>query len=63
MECGRVFAGSVIEYHENQWGDDFTDIYREYPGAVDYEESYGKEFLKAQDIVKYMLEKTRAKSV
>jgi len=55
---GRIFAGFVTTENENPWWDDFTDIYRENQDAATYEESYGKEFLKAQDSVKYFFELT-----
>ena len=56
---GEVFPGSVlIKTFENPWWDDFTDIYHKYPVAERYESLYGKSFMDAQWIVRWMIEET-----
>jgi hypothetical protein len=50
--CGRVFPGSVIGGQDNYWWNDFTDIYCSQEKAQEYEQVYGKEFIKAQEIAK-----------
>lgn len=60
--CGKLYPGTVIEFRENPWWDDFTDIYHTYAYAQDYEKMYGKEFIQAQKLIKHFLEKNRQKN-
>lgn len=57
--CGRFFPGSATENVENRWWDDFTDIYASEQKAQEYQRCYGKEFVEAQKIARYISEKIK----
>ena len=48
----KIYPGFLDLLENNHWWDDFLDIEHKYPVATNYESWYGKEFIKAQEIVK-----------
>lgn len=55
---GDEFPGKYIDLgrSEDPWWDDLTDINHKYVIAENYEQWYGKSFIKAQEIIKWKLE-------
>ncbi|NJO94365.1 MAG: hypothetical protein HC820_08545 [Hydrococcus sp. RM1_1_31] len=60
--CGKIYPGSIIAFNENPWWDDFTDFNQSYAYAQEYEQMYGKEFIKAQETLKYLWEKIKERN-
>ena len=54
--CGEIFPGEVIENYENHWWDDFTDISKTSANSSSYRREYGKGFIEAQEIVRWIEE-------
>ena len=54
--CGRIYPGSIITSYNDTWWDDLTDIHHSWAYASSYEEMHGKNFIDAQNIIKYKLE-------
>ncbi len=59
--CGEVFPGRYLDcgQSEDPWWDDLTDVYHGYPIAEDYERMYGASFIKAQEIIRWELDKEK----
>ena len=57
LVCGRIYPGSVIKPYNDTWWDDLTDINHSWAYSASYEEKYGKNFIEAQKIIKYLVER------
>ena len=55
LTCGRIYPGSIITSYNDPWWDDLTDINHSWVCASSYEEMHGKNFIDAQNIIKYKL--------
>lgn len=58
---GDKFPGKYahLAMQNHTWWRDLTDIYHEYPIAKNYEQWYGKSFIKAQNDIRYELEQDK----
>lgn len=59
---GRIYAGKVFETNSLclHWWDDLLDVCHKLPIAKNYENMYGVEFIKAQNIIKRFLEERKS---
>ena len=55
--CGRIYPESVIKPYNDTWWDDLTDINHSWACSPSYEDEHGTNFIKAQEIIKYLMEK------
>lgn len=55
---GKIYPGKIFESNSLclHWWDDLLDIYHKFPISKNYENMYGEEFIKAQDIIRRALE-------
>ena len=52
LTWGQVYPGILEGKRRSQWAEDFKDIDMAYPVSQRYEEFYGAEFIRAQEIVR-----------
>jgi len=58
---GMIYPGKLFEKDRQgiYWWDDLLDIFHKYPISKNYEQNYGTEFIKAQEIIKQNLSSLR----
>lgn len=59
LHSGEEFPGKYLNFRgsEDPWWDDLTDVYHRSSTEEDCERMHGKSFIKAQEIIKWELEK------